>query len=680
MKPEATAMPGARRALPPPPALVLAAVLLVACARAEPSGRVIVLGLDGFDPRTVDLLVSEGALPNVARLRREGAYAPLRSEKPLLSPVIWTTIATGKPPLEHGIGHFVAVNERTGEQMPVTSQMRKVKALWNIASEAERTVAVVGWWATWPAESVRGVVVSDHTCYHFLFPEGAAGSRDRLGVVHPPEVSDEIGPLIRRPGDLTPAELGRFVDVDAGELGRPFDFGDDLAHLRWALATADTYSRIGRRLWTRSEPDLLMVYIEAVDSTSHLFGHLFRAGALSGELAAQQRRYGDAVEEMYHYADGIVGEYIDALDDRTTLIVLSDHGFELGVLHDDPSKTRDMRRVSERYHSIEGVLYLYGHGVRSARRLDRPTLLDVAPTVLALLGIPPARDMPGRVLAEGLALAAAPSRERRTVASHESPGGAIGGAAETSPSPVEPAILERLRALGYLDAASPRGDRNLAALEFEAGRYEDAVASYEKLVRENPKDAALRASLAGALGALARLDESLAQLDIAVGLDPLNPEAYHNRGVIHERRGAVAAAIEQYRTALRYQPGYGPSQRALGRLTGSADTRVPRTPAEERAVGLAEEARDAARRGDYTGALRALEEAERLAPRMARVFHYRANVAFLMNDRPAAAAALRTALEIEPDNALFRANLERLEREEAQENAAPAPRTAGPPP
>ena len=69
-------------------------------------------------------------------------------------------MATGKTPDRHGIGHFVAVNSSTGEQLPVTSQMRKASALWNILSGAGRTTAVVGWWATWPAENVKGTVVS----------------------------------------------------------------------------------------------------------------------------------------------------------------------------------------------------------------------------------------------------------------------------------------------------------------------------------------------------------------------------------------------------------------------------------------------------------------------------------------------------------------------------------------
>jgi predicted AlkP superfamily phosphohydrolase/phosphomutase len=363
-----------------------------------------------MDPQTVDTLMAEGKLPNFAKLRTEGAYGRLISSKPILSPIIWTTIATGKTPDQHKIGHFVAVNEKTGEQLPVTSQMRKVKALWNILSDAGRTVDVVGWWATWPAERVKGALVSDHTCYHFLFEGGAVGSSDATGIVYPPILEPTLRPMIRRPGDLTMADVSPFVRVSAEEFNRPFHFDDDLSHFKWALATAESYRAIGKYLWETEKPDVLMVYVEGTDSVSHLFGHLFRAQGLSGELAAQQQRFGRAVEEMYVYADRIVGEYMAMMDDRTTLMVLSDHGFELGVLQDDPSKTRDMRRVSERFHRLEGILYLYGNHVKPRRRLDQPTLLDVAPTLLALVGLSPARDMPGRVLEEGLDITPPPRR------------------------------------------------------------------------------------------------------------------------------------------------------------------------------------------------------------------------------------------------------------------------------
>ena len=634
-------------------AAVAGAVLFAACRRGNSTGRVIVFGLDGADPATIDLLLSEGKLPHFAKLRREGAYAPLVSQKPLLSPVIWTTIATGKTPDVHRIGHFVAVNA-AGEQLPVTSRMRQVKALWNILSDQDRSSAVVGWWATWPAEKIKGSVVSDHFAYHFLM-EDSAGKTGETDRVYPPDLEKRIAGDAKGPKDVTKEELAPFVTVTDADLAKPFAFEDDLSHFRWAYATAGTYTRIGLRLWKEDRPDDLFVYVEGVDSTSHLFGHLFRAGNLSGELAEQQKRYGHAVEAMYEYADRLVGSVMDAMDARTTLVVLSDHGFELGRLQDDPSKTRDMRRVSEAFHRPEGILYLYGYRVKPRTRLQRATILDVAPTVLALNGLGRAADMPGRVLAEALDLTVpAP------VPTYETASSTAAAAPASGDAQADPEIVKRLTSLGYIGAKSPTGDRNLAGVHFEAGRFEEAAREYAVLVEQSPNDSALRASYAGALGALGRYDAAIEQLDRAIALEPVNVEAYHNRAVIHERRGEKEAAIRDYQTAVRYNPQYEPSRRALTRL-GAPLPQAPRSDAEKRAAALADEAAGAARRGDYAEAGRKLDEAQRIAPRFALVYQYRANVAYLRGDRAGAIAALEAALKLEPDNALFRENLKRLQ-------------------
>jgi predicted AlkP superfamily phosphohydrolase/phosphomutase/tetratricopeptide (TPR) repeat protein len=630
--------------------LLLILAFMVSC-RGTGRHRVIVLGLDGLDPQTVDLLMSEGQMPHFARMRMDGAWGTLTAAPPLLSPVLWTTIATGKRPTEHGIGHFTAIDHASGEEIPVTSSMRRVKALWNIASDAGRTVAAVGWWATWPPQPVRGAMVSDHTCYHFLFPDGESG--DAGGIIWPPELTPELTPLVRHPADVDSDELRRYITGDEDELARPFDFTDPVSQLRWALASARSYTDIGLRLWTELDPDLEMVYIEGTDSVSHLYGHLFRATGLAGELAEQQRQAGGAVEEVYRLADAIVGRFMAVMDDDTTLIVVSDHGFKLGELHDDPTRTRDLRRVSERFHRENGILYLWGARVRRHARVETAVQLDVAPTVLAILGMAPARDMPGRVLAEALEL----TPPERTLDTFEDGSQATPG--EVPEDAVDEAIVARLRGLGYLDGGvdSPTGDRNLAAVAFSEGRYTEAAETYERLIAAAPDDAGLRTSLAGCLGALGRYDEALQALDRALELDAVNPEAYHNRAVIHERHGDPEAAVADYRQALRYAPDYEPSRRALERLTGSAATWSPATEAEREAATMAERAAALARHGAYAEAMRLLDEAEEVAPEAVIVFQYQANVAYLMGDDARAEIALVRALELEPDNALFARNL-----------------------
>jgi tetratricopeptide (TPR) repeat protein len=309
--------------------------------------------------------------------------------------------------------------------------------------------------------------------------------------------------------------------------------------------------------------------------------------------------------------------------------------------------------------------------VKRAARIDQAVLVDIVPTVLAISGLPRAADMPGRALAEVLEI----TIPGPLVASYEGEGFSQPAAAQDAA--VDPAILERLRSLGYVgdsppggaappsgDPAtrSPQGERNLAGMMFEQGKHAEALAAYERLVKTEPEDATLRTSMAGALGALGRYDEAMTQLDAAVRLDPLNVEAYHNRGVVFERRNDPKAAVEEYRRAVRYSPQYEPSRRALQRLTGTADVNPPRTEAEKKAAALAQEASQAARRGDYAGALKMLDEAERIAPRYVMVHQYRSNVAYLAGDPRQAAIAIEKALALEPDNALFKANLERLKR------------------
>jgi tetratricopeptide (TPR) repeat protein len=371
-----------------------------------------------------------------------------------------------------------------------------------------------------------------------------------------------------------------------------------------------------------------------------------------------------------------VGDYVKAMDGDTTLIVLSDHGFDLGATQDDPSKTRDMRRVSERFHNPEGVLYLYGRGVKARARLDEAKLVDVAPTVLALAGIPPARDMPGRVIAEGLNTRI----PGPAVATYETGPAAARGARDAQ---ADPQILERLRSLGYIgggaspagaagastagagDLRSPTGERNIAALHFEAGRYKEAAAAYRRLLADDPKDASLHTSLAGTLGAMGQFEEAARHLEEATKLDPLNVEAYHNRAVILERQGRKDQAIALYRRAVRYNAQYEPSRQALIRLVGSADVNAPRTEQEKKAFALAQEAAQAAQRANYPDAVAKLTQAERIAPRYALVHQYRSNVAYLMGDVPGAIRALEKGLAIEPDNALFRTNLQRLKEQRA---------------
>ena len=151
--------------------LILTSLMLViavwSCKRKPDARPVAIIGMDGIEWRVVRRMIEEGELPNFKKIIENGVYAEMGTLEPMLSPPIWTTIATGVTPETHGITWFM-VKDAHGNMIPVTSTQRKVKALWNIVSGEGRSVDVVGWWATWPAENIRGRIISDHMGFHIF--------------------------------------------------------------------------------------------------------------------------------------------------------------------------------------------------------------------------------------------------------------------------------------------------------------------------------------------------------------------------------------------------------------------------------------------------------------------------------------------------------------------------------
>ena len=94
------------------------------------------IGIDSADWKIIDALVAQGRMPNLASLRERGTSGPIQTLVDFpLSPVIWTSVATGKTPAKHGITWFL-VDQPDGTRVPVRSHNRKAKALWNILGRA----------------------------------------------------------------------------------------------------------------------------------------------------------------------------------------------------------------------------------------------------------------------------------------------------------------------------------------------------------------------------------------------------------------------------------------------------------------------------------------------------------------------------------------------------------------
>jgi predicted AlkP superfamily phosphohydrolase/phosphomutase len=94
--------------------------------------RVIVLGLDGMDPGLVTKWMREGRLPNFAKLAEKGVFRPLDTANPSISPVAWSTFATGVDASRHSIYDFLTRDPCTYGPMLSSTDIQNAKRVLNI--------------------------------------------------------------------------------------------------------------------------------------------------------------------------------------------------------------------------------------------------------------------------------------------------------------------------------------------------------------------------------------------------------------------------------------------------------------------------------------------------------------------------------------------------------------------
>lgn len=403
---------------------------------------VIWLGLDGLDWALLSRLSAEGKMPNWTKLVSEGFTADLESFFPVLSPILWTTAATGVGPDVHRVLDFQESDPKTGVKLPVSGFSRAVPAVWNVASQAGRKVGVVGWWATHPAEEVNGFFVSDRAS-PLLFSD-----LPRAGVAYPASLAAGVEQVIVRDGVVSDSEVAKFVNVPAAEIASARASGAGMENPIVALSRIVSATRINHRmardLYDRNLPDLMVLYLQGTDEIGHVFAS-YAPPRLECTTEADFARYQRTADVYYELVDRVLGQWMRrAKEDGATLVVHSDHGFKWG---EDRTCARSSANwaTAAYWHRINGVFAAWGARVRPSKARTKASLFDVAPTVLALAGLPADRRMTGRVVAGAFEGVSAPPKEdvfsKVTVRR-------VAAQAATAEEATE--YAKKLRALGYL--------------------------------------------------------------------------------------------------------------------------------------------------------------------------------------------------------------------------------------
>jgi tetratricopeptide (TPR) repeat protein len=520
--------------------------------------RVLLIGWDAADWKVARPLIEGGFMPSLGGLVAGGVSGNLTTLQPPLSPLVWTSVATGVRPDRHGILGFVEPDPRTGATRPVTSTSRRVKALWNMLSQEGLRSHVVSWYASHPAEPIRGTMVSNL----FGLPSGAGVDTWPLipGSVHPKHLTQVLAAARVHPAELGAGHLLPFVP-EAARIDQDND--RRLEKVAFALAACSTVHAAATHLIEHEPWDFCAVFYDAIDRFCHDF-MAYHPPRMDTVSEADFELYQHVIRGAYRFHDMMLGRLLELAGPETTVILVSDHGFHSDHLRPRSASSGDDHDPAS-WHRLHGMFCMHGPGVRRGEPVAGASVLDVAPTVLTLFGLPVGDDMVGRTLSE--AFVAPPAVA--TIASWETREGASG---QHDPALVEDAYdaheaLRHLIELGYVadpgdDAAravelADRARRfNLATVQLSAGDVEAAIAGAEALHRDHADDFGYGCFLAHCYLAGRRTDEAGPLLDQLAG-----------------QRGGSRAALEPLRA--RHAEATGNADRAIEHLRASSDPASP---------------------------------------------------------------------------------------------------------
>jgi len=282
--------------------------------------QVVIIGLDGFSWNVINYLLKNGELPQMKELMEEGVYGDLSSLEPILSPAIWTSIATCTVPEKHGIIRFESLQ----------SQL-KYKRIWEILEEKGEKIGVFRWYMTWPPKKSQGFIVP---CWIARSPE-----------VWPTELSyinfwkeriPKLSKTLYFPYYLIKSIQGRMrLSTLLYHLyTRIFLVFHSQNSLRCIpkLMRDETLRDwdIFLGLLRKYQPNFAAILFTQGDYLSHHYWKYFEPQYFREVSPQEVREFGRVIPEYYRLADRLLGEIQDRLNEETLLVIVSDHGFTRG--------------------------------------------------------------------------------------------------------------------------------------------------------------------------------------------------------------------------------------------------------------------------------------------------------------------------------------------------------------
>lgn len=594
--------------------------------------KVLLIGWDAADWKLINPLLDQGLMPSLNDFVNHGVMGNLATLRPILSPMLWNSIATGKRPDKHGILGFMEPDPQTGKVRPVTSTSRKVKAIWNILTQRGYKTHVIGWFAGHPAEPINGISVSD------LYPYATAPIEKEwtlpVGAIHPETMRATFAELRMHPAEVTEAAIVPWIPR-AAEIDQKKDKGLQI----FAKILAENCSIHNAATWIlRNESwNFLAVYYNGIDHFCHGFMH-FHPPRMKSIPEDKFEIYKDVVNGAYRFHDMMLETLLDLAGPDTTVILVSDHGFHCDHLRPRGIPAEPAGPAVQ--HRQFGIVCMKGGHTKKDERIYGATLLDITPTVLTLFGLPVGDDMDGRVLVQ--AFEEAP-QVKRIPSWEEEPGDCGMHPADLRMDPAAAqAVLQQFVALGYIQPLSGDQEKavavavreqqyNLSRVYLDSRRYIEALPILEELAKKWPDEARFLQHLAQCYLGLGRRTEAKDLLQKLMTLKP--------KGKGHRSQGAPADAG---RVETKTRP---PVEAGVATESASSEEGIEARPWADLLMGVIQ-----FEEGDLDAALSCLLRAETADPHLPDL-HLRIGETYLRQKRNGdAVRAFQRALEIDGDS------------------------------
>jgi predicted AlkP superfamily phosphohydrolase/phosphomutase/lipoprotein NlpI len=457
--------------------------------------KVLVIGWDAAEWKIIDKLIAEGYMPTFKKFLEDGTRARLATLDPPLSPMLWTSMATGMRPYKHGILGFVEPDPTTGKVRPVSTKSRKVKAIWNILNQNDYTSNVVGWWPSNPVEPINGCMVSN------LYQTETKGYEtidiDKWempeGTVHPERLKETLKELRVHPLDITGNLIMPFVPK-AIEQNRKDD--PKLYNISKFIAHATSIHAACTELMINEPADFTAVYHDAIDHFGHSYMK-FYPPKLESVSDEDFELFNDVIKGAYMFHDMMLERLLKLVDEETTVIICSDHGFHCDHLRPQFIPSNPIGPAIE--HSPFGIFAIKGPGIKKGASIYGASVLDLTPTLLSIYNLPIGRDMDGKPLID---IFETPRTINyiETWEKVEGNTGELSNDAKEDPMAHE-AAMQQLIDLGYINA--PELDADIESLKKETlqennfylaksysngGKYKDAIEVLETIIENEKAD------------------------------------------------------------------------------------------------------------------------------------------------------------------------------------------------